>query len=181
MFGRASSRCESHLRVSCPAVPPHYTPEPFPKLEMEPKVGIEQLSGEGCSTIAPHDSKRSLGRYRFSHSGTELCWTFRHNPQRSAVVSSGRCRPRRDHLSLEPPARPPSPAASLRSRIDAEEWRPHQLHRSHRPLRVDGGRLQHLLHLPRRRSGMDLRASAALPVSPYGNDVCLGLSVSTGP
>jgi hypothetical protein len=48
-------------------------------------------------------------------------------------------------------------------------------------VRVDGSRLQHLLHFPRRRSGMDLRAGAALPVSPYGNDVYLGLPVSVGP
>lgn len=33
------------------------TPEPFTELGTEPKVGIEQFSGEDCSTIAPDDSE----------------------------------------------------------------------------------------------------------------------------
>jgi hypothetical protein len=107
--------------------------------------------------------------------------TLRHDARRSAVGGAGRGRPRRDNLSLEPAASSPSLTARVCRGIDAEEWSTDQLYRSHRPLRVDGGWLQHVLHVPRRRSGMDLCASAALPVSPYGCDVRLGLSVSTGP
>ena len=34
-------------------VPPHGTQEPFTKFGIEPKVGIEQLSGEGYLTSVP--------------------------------------------------------------------------------------------------------------------------------
>jgi hypothetical protein len=47
-------------------VPRSCSQEPFTKLGTEPKfdLRIEQFSGEGCSTIAPHDSL-SLGRFCF--------------------------------------------------------------------------------------------------------------------
>ena len=60
------------------------------------------------------------------------------------------------------------PAPRLRRRLHPQKWSPHQLHRSHRPLRMDGGRLQHFLHLPRRRSRMDLRPGSARALRLHG-------------
>src|ERR1700730_10253284 len=149
-----------------------------------PKSGVAGC-GVGTASTAPDAAFAQAGRAGHghdprSHAGA-LPRTLRHDARRSAVGGAGRGRPRRDNLSLEPAASSPSLTARVCRGIDAEEWSTDQLYRSHRPLRVDGGWLQHVLHVPRRRSGMDLCASAALPVSPYGCDVRLGLSVSTGP
>src|SRR5260370_1045200 len=81
--------------------------------------------------------------------------TLWHNERPSVGGSAGRSwhgrsRSRGGHLSLEPSGLSTSPAARVCRGIDAVEWCAVQLQRSHRGLRVDGGRRHHLLHLPRR-------------------------------
>ena len=79
------------------------------------------------------------------------------------------------------PASAPSAAARLCRRIHSQERRPHQLHRSHRPLRMDRSRFQHFLHLPPRRNRVDLRAGAALPARVHRRDDDLRLSLPDRP
>ena len=46
-------------------MPLRCTQELFTKFGTEARLVFEQFSGEGCSTIAPHDSM-SRGRFRFA-------------------------------------------------------------------------------------------------------------------
>jgi hypothetical protein len=56
----------SRATWASPAVLPHGTQELFTMTASEPSLFIEQLSGEGCPTKAPHDSNRSRGAFVFA-------------------------------------------------------------------------------------------------------------------
>jgi hypothetical protein len=63
MFGRASTRCESHLRVSGPSVLPRCTQELFCTTVKRCSLQSSSFRG-GCSTIAPNRLLES-GCFRF--------------------------------------------------------------------------------------------------------------------
>jgi hypothetical protein len=48
-----------------PAVPPSDTQELFTNLGTEPTLELSSFRGRAVQTKMPHDSKRSLGRFRF--------------------------------------------------------------------------------------------------------------------
>src|SRR5208282_3513164 len=116
-----------------------------------------------------HAGRASYGDHPRGYAGA-LSRTLWHHTRRSSVRGTSRCWSRSDDLSLEPAAGAPSAATRLCCRTDTKERCTDQLHRGHRTLRVDGSRLQHFLHFPWRRGGMDLCSSAALLVSLDGDD-----------
>ncbi len=68
------------------------------------------------------------------------------------------------------PAETALAAARLCRRADIEKWRADQLHRSHRPVRVDRSRIQYVLHVSAWRDCLDLCAGITLSAAIHRGD-----------